>query len=42
MLSTELLNVHPKNYTQFMVVNKYLKNCKTNRTELDDLQNTNL
>ena len=42
MLFTELLKVHPKNYTLLMAVNKYFKDWKTNRTELDDLQNTNL
>ena len=41
-MCTELLKVHPKNYTLFMAVNKDFKNCKTNRAELDDIQNMNL
>ena len=41
ILSNELLKVHLKNYTIIMIVNKDLKTCKTNRPELDDLQNTN-
>ena len=41
ILSSELLKVHLKNYTIIMIVNKDLKTCKTNRPELDDLQNTN-
>ena len=35
-------NVDPKNYTLLMEVNKDFKNCKTSRSEIDDLQNTNL
>ena len=29
-------------YILFMALNKDFKNCKTNRLELDDLQNTDL
>ena len=36
------IKVHPKTYTLYMAVNKDFKNCKTDRLELDDLQNTNL
>ena len=39
---TESLNLHPKNCTLFMAVNKGFKKCITNRPEQDDLQNTNL
>ena len=42
ILCNELLKVHPKNYPLFMTVNKDFRNFKTNRPELDDLQNTNL
>ena len=42
ILCPELLKVHFKNYTLFIAENKGLNNCKTNRKELDDLQNTNL
>ena len=42
ILCAELLNVQDNNYTLFMAVKKDLKNCKTDRSELDDLQNTNL
>ena len=42
ILCTELLQVHTKSYTLYMAVNKDFKYHKTNRPELDDLQNTNL
>ena len=37
ILCTELLKVRHKNYTLFMAVNKDLKNCKSDRSELNDL-----
>ena len=38
-ISAKLWKVNPKNYTLFIVVHKDFKNCKTNRSELDEKEN---